>query len=60
MRDGQAPGTVDYHRGAAPDVPAVTGTASDLLLWLYGRVTPDTGGVPADLLDRFRALAETD
>lgn len=60
VRDDQRPGTVRYHRGAAPDLPALTGTASDLLLWLYGRVTPDTDGVPADLLDRFRALAETD
>ena len=60
VRDDQLPGTVRYDRGAAPDLPAVTGTASDLLLWLYGRVTPDTGGVPADLLARFRALAETD
>ena len=60
VRDDQVPGTVSYHRGAAPDLPAVTGTASDLLLWLYGRVAPDTDGVPADLLGRFRALAETD
>jgi uncharacterized protein (TIGR03083 family) len=60
VRDDQLPGTVRYGRGAPPDLPAVTGTVSDLLLWLYGRVTPDTGGVPADLLARFRALAETD
>ena len=58
VRDDQMPGTVRYDRGAPPDLPAVTGTASDLLLWLYGRVIPDTGGVPADLLARFRALAE--
>ncbi|MFI5065925.1 MAG: maleylpyruvate isomerase family mycothiol-dependent enzyme [Streptosporangiales bacterium] len=60
VRDDQLPGTVRYDRGAPPDLPAVTGTASDLLLWLYGRVTLDTGGVPAALLDRFRALTETD
>lgn len=58
ITDGSSPGTLRFGRGAAGDLPAVTGTASDLLLWLYGRVTID-GTVPAQLLDRFRALTFT-
>ncbi len=35
-------------------------TASDLLLWLYGRRELDTSALPADLLARFRELSFTD
>jgi uncharacterized protein (TIGR03083 family) len=66
--DDSAPGTVRFSAGAAdPGLPRVTGSASDLLLWLYGRAAlPVTAGRPADqqaaelLVSRFRALAFTD
>jgi hypothetical protein len=61
ITDGAAPGTVAFTAGAVDeDVPAITATASDLLLWLYHRVELDTAGVPADLLKRFRGLCFTD
>jgi uncharacterized protein (TIGR03083 family) len=58
--DGPKPGTVRVARGAAPGQPALQGTASDLLLWLYRRVDLDPGDVPVDLLSRLRALCYTD
>jgi uncharacterized protein (TIGR03083 family) len=68
LTDDSLPGTVTFSAGAAdPGLPRVTGAASDLLLWLYGRVplpvTPGTSGdQPAAerLVSRFRALAFTD
>ena len=60
IEDGGRPGTVRMTRGALAATPAVTGTASDLLLWLYRRVELP---IPADaqaLADRFRALTFTD
>lgn len=60
VSDGTRPGTVRYQPGAAADVPAITATASDLLLWLYGRVSLDTAPVPPELIGRFRALCFTD
>jgi len=67
ITDDSLPGTVTFSTGAAePGLPRITGTASDLLLWLYGRVQlPVTAG-PAgqaaadELLSRFRALSFTD
>jgi uncharacterized protein (TIGR03083 family) len=59
LSDGSRPGTVHVETGVA-DGPAVEATAADLLLWLYGRVQLDTSAVPAELLDRFRALCFTD
>lgn len=56
---GQMPGTVRFGAGAPPGIPAVEGSASDLLLWLYHRVRLDTA-VPDDLLSRFFALTFTD
>jgi uncharacterized protein (TIGR03083 family) len=56
---GQTPGTVRVEAGAVPGVPAVEGTAADLLLWLYRRVRLQTP-VPAALLNRFSALTYTD
>ncbi|MDQ2844889.1 MAG: hypothetical protein M3Y77_00705, partial [Actinomycetota bacterium] len=38
----------------------IAATAGDLLLWLYGRVTLDTGSVDDALLGRFRRLCFTD
>jgi len=60
VRDGSQPGTVAFERGAGAGLPVLTGTASDLLLWLYQRVplTPPVGA--EELLARFRALAFTD
>lgn len=65
ITDDEQPGTVRFSRGAAEGAPAVTGTASDLLLWLYRRVelpvTPGADGAPAEpLVRRFRALTFTD
>ena len=55
-----APGTVAWCHGARAKVPRVHATASDLLLWLYGRIELDIGEVPPDLLTRFGALSFTD
>lgn len=58
--DGGTAGTVRFDREAGDGVPAITASASDLLLWLYGRVKLDTPRVPEDLVSRFRALCFTD
>jgi uncharacterized protein (TIGR03083 family) len=68
IADDALPGTVKFSTGTARlGLPTVTGTASDLLLWLYGRVSlPVTAGSTGDqqaaeqLVSRFRALAFTD
>lgn len=68
VTDDSVPGTVRFSTGTAdPGLPRVTGTASDLLLWLYGRVPlPVTAGRTGDqpaaeqLVARFRALSYTD
>lgn len=63
LSDGDAPGTVRVTAGRGDHTPAVTATASDLLLWLYGRVPVSpagSGAVDAALLARFRALCFTD
>lgn len=60
ISDGAAPGTVAWSRGARAKVPRVHASASDLLLWLYGRIELDIGEVPPDLLTRFGALSFTD
>ena len=60
VTDGSTPGTVAFERSSAASAAAVTGTASAVLLWLYGRSPVETGGVPADLLDRFRSLCFTE
>lgn len=59
ISDGARPGVVQYRPGVAAAVPVLTATASDLLLWLYGRVPLPPGIVPADLVERFRALCFT-
>jgi uncharacterized protein (TIGR03083 family) len=63
--DDEQPGTIRFTRGAEDGAPSITGTASDLLLWLYQRVelpvVPGADGAPADqLVRRFRALSFTD
>jgi uncharacterized protein (TIGR03083 family) len=67
LTDDQLPGTVRFSTGpAGPASARVSGTASDLLLWLYGRVPlPVTAGAAGqqaaeELVARFRALAFTD
>jgi uncharacterized protein (TIGR03083 family) len=61
VHDGAEPGTVGFRRDGDPSgLPVVSGTASELLLWLYGRrelfVEPDA----SDLIARFIALRFTD
>lgn len=67
VTDDNQPGTVTFSTGSAqPGLARVTGSASDLLLWLYGRVplpvTAGSAGQPAaeQLVSRFRALSYTD
>jgi hypothetical protein len=61
VRDGPLAATLQFERGVVGDPPSVTGTASDLLLWLYRRgELPITGTVGTDLIDRFRQLTSTD
>lgn len=60
VTDGGTPGTVASTKGSTPGAPELTTTASDLLLWLYGRVALTSGPVPYELLARFQALSFTD
>jgi uncharacterized protein (TIGR03083 family) len=61
IADGAQPGTMLITRGDAGDLPAVTGTASDLLLWLYQRADGvRTETVDPDLLRRFFGGTYTD
>lgn len=59
LADGNAEGTVRVVAGTQGSAPAVSATASNLLLWLYGRV-PVVTGVDSALLGRFRALCFTE
>ena len=59
LSDGAAPGAVRVDDEAAAGIPAVEGTASDLLLWLYRRTHLDTSRVPEAVLARFVALTYT-
>jgi uncharacterized protein (TIGR03083 family) len=60
ISDGRRPGTVQYRPGVSAGTAAISATASDLLLWLYGRIDLDPGAVSAGLIERFRALCFTD
>lgn len=60
VTDGETPGTVRFSRDKESRAPAVTASASLLLLFLYGRVELDTSALEAGLLERFRALCFTD
>jgi uncharacterized protein (TIGR03083 family) len=67
ITDDSLPGTVTFSTGAAePGLVRITGTASDLLLWLYGRVPlPVTAGATGqqaaeELVARFRKQVFTD
>jgi len=58
VSDDDLPGTVRFSRGATGDLRTISGTASDLLLWLYGRGQLD--GDDTELIARFRGLSFTD
>ena len=70
VADGALPGTAAVSRTAradldAEEVPTVTGTGGQLLLWLYDRHgdpsgEADIGDVDPALLQRFRGLCFTD
>ena len=49
-----------FARGAQPGLPVLSGTASDLLLWLYRRIELPVPAGAAELIDRFHALGFTD
>ena len=60
IRDGDVHGTLTAEPGAGSGA-SVTGTASDLLLWLYRRIDlPASGPEAAAVLGRFRALTSGD
>jgi len=60
LSDGAREGTAKVSSGVADGVPVVEASASDLLLWLYGRVDVDTAAVDPALLQRFREMCFTD
>ncbi|HEX8095043.1 maleylpyruvate isomerase family mycothiol-dependent enzyme [Jatrophihabitans sp.] len=67
ITDDTLPGTLKFSTGAGePGLPRISGTASDLLLWLYGRVPlPVTAGsagqlAAEELVARFRGETFTD
>jgi len=66
VHSGQKPATVAFEiadsngSNEGADDAEIAATASDLLLWLYDRVSPDTSAVDADLLAQFRRLCYTD
>jgi uncharacterized protein (TIGR03083 family) len=60
VSDGKVAGTVAISHGVEGGLASIDASASDLLLWLYGRVDLDTAPVEPELLERFRALSFTD
>gem|GEM_PF-6014486 len=60
IRDGPRPGTASVSAGAEASVPVLAGTASQLLLWLYGREELDSSSLPDGLAGRLRGLCATD
>jgi uncharacterized protein (TIGR03083 family) len=60
ISDDSQPGTMRFDRGAQPDLPVLSGTASDLLLWLYRRIELPVPAGATELIDRFHALGFTD
>lgn len=59
VSDGRAPGTIRFQAGALPGIPAVEGSGSELLLWLYRRIPLERTTVPAELVARFVGLTFT-
>jgi uncharacterized protein (TIGR03083 family) len=65
VRDASLPGTVQFAVGASDGAeftaPRIVATASELLLWLYGRLDlPVQPSEAAELLVRFKRLCFTD
>jgi uncharacterized protein (TIGR03083 family) len=60
IADGNTRGTVRFEEGVQENVPTISGTASQLLLWLYRRLDLDTSAVDPELIERFRTLSFTD
>ena len=63
ISDGPVPGTVAFRELGSDEpaeVPVISATSSDLLLWLYKRVHVNASAVPIDLTHRFRHLTFTD
>ncbi len=60
VTDADPPGTVQFHRGSGDGAPAVSGSAADLLLWLYQRVELGLDDGTRPLVQRLRALSYTD
>jgi uncharacterized protein (TIGR03083 family) len=56
IADGDRPDVLAVTPGDAAEVPAITATATELLLWLYERLELDTAEVDPGVLERFRAL----
>lgn len=58
--DGSSAGTLSFDCDVEPAATKISATASELLLWLYGRISlPSTPDSP-ELMERFRALCFTD
>jgi uncharacterized protein (TIGR03083 family) len=60
LTDGSRPGTARVIGDDGDDVPVLEGSAAELMLWLYARIELDTSALPADLVQRFRALCFSD
>jgi uncharacterized protein (TIGR03083 family) len=60
VRDGSVPRTIAFSHGVDEGVPTLSGTSTELLLWLFGRVELAASSVPAELARRLRANCNTD
>lgn len=60
ITDDSQPGTLRFTRGGQPELPVLSGTASDLLLWLYRRIELPVPAGAGELIGRFHALGYTD
>jgi uncharacterized protein (TIGR03083 family) len=59
VHDGRARGTVTFRSGVEHDVPTLSASSSDLLLWLYSRVNVHGDPVANALGRRLQALSFT-
>lgn len=55
ISDDDQPGTIRATTDIDDEVPGITASASDLLLWLYQRIDLDTSAVDPQLIERFFA-----
>ncbi len=58
--DGTRPGALAVSTGRSGDIPTVSASASDLLLWLYRRIDLDVPSTLVPVVERFRAFTFTD